>query len=87
MNWRRGLFQLWIVGAALFVIAVVFISYYDIKQHFDDVWEIALDIPLALLILGASLGTVVVIENQRVAEVLEQKRVADTLEDTGIMKG
>ena len=86
MNWRRGLFRLWIVGAALFVIAGAFISCYDIKQ-FDDVWEIALDIPLALLILGASLGAVVVIENVRVAEILEQKRAAETLEDTGIIEG
>jgi hypothetical protein len=35
MNWRRGLFRLWIVGAALFVIAVAFVSYSEIKQHFD----------------------------------------------------
>jgi hypothetical protein len=35
MNWRRGLFRLWIVGAALFVIAVVVISYRDIKEQFD----------------------------------------------------
>src|SRR5262249_37577622 len=87
MNWRRELFRLWIVDAALFVIAVAFISFSDIKQQFDDVWEIALDIPLALLILGASLGAVVVIENERIAEMLEQKQVAETLEDTGIMQG
>ena len=30
MNWRRGLFRLWIVGAALFVIVVAFLSYSDI---------------------------------------------------------
>jgi hypothetical protein len=34
MNWRRGLFRLWIVGAALFVIAVGAISYSDIKAQF-----------------------------------------------------
>jgi len=27
MNWRHGLFRLWIVGSVLFVIAVAFISY------------------------------------------------------------
>jgi hypothetical protein len=27
MNWRRGLFRLWIVGTALFVLAIAFISY------------------------------------------------------------
>jgi hypothetical protein len=37
MNWRRGLFRLWIVGAALFVIAVASISYSDIKAQFDAV--------------------------------------------------
>ena len=35
MNWRRGLFRLWIVGAALFVFAITFISYSDIKEQFD----------------------------------------------------
>jgi len=35
MNWRRGLFRLWIVGTALFVLAIAFISYLDIKAEFD----------------------------------------------------
>jgi hypothetical protein len=35
MNWRRGLFRLWIVGSALFVIAVAFVSYGDIKREFN----------------------------------------------------
>ena len=35
MNWRRGLFRLWIVGSALFVLAVAFVSYGDIKKEFD----------------------------------------------------
>src|SRR5262249_35924951 len=35
MNWRRGLFRLWIVGSVLFVIAVAFVSYRDIKAEFD----------------------------------------------------
>src|SRR5262245_56613265 len=34
MNWRRGLFRLWIVGTALFVIAVALISYSEIKMQF-----------------------------------------------------
>jgi hypothetical protein len=33
MNWRRGLFRLWIVGAALFVISVASISYSGIKAE------------------------------------------------------
>jgi hypothetical protein len=37
MNWRRGLFRLWIVGAALFALAVASISYSDIKADFDAV--------------------------------------------------
>jgi hypothetical protein len=37
MNWRRGLFRLWIIGTALFVIAVAVISYSDIKAEFDAV--------------------------------------------------
>jgi hypothetical protein len=36
MNWRRGLFRLWIVGSALFVIAVAFVSYSEIKEEFED---------------------------------------------------
>ena len=35
MNWRRGLFRLWIVGSALFVLAVAFDSYGEIKEEFD----------------------------------------------------
>jgi hypothetical protein len=35
MNWRRGLFRLWIIGAALFVIAVAAVSYRDIKAELD----------------------------------------------------
>jgi len=35
MNWRRGLFRLWIVGTALFVIAITFISYSEIKTEFE----------------------------------------------------
>ena len=41
MNWRRGLFRLWIVGATLFVISVAFISYPKIKAEFDDAATIA----------------------------------------------
>ena len=36
MNWRRGLFRLWIVGTVLFVLAVAFVSYTDIKEEFED---------------------------------------------------
>ena len=35
MNWRRGLFRLWIVCSALFVIAVATASYGLIKAEFD----------------------------------------------------
>src|SRR5690348_11722544 len=37
MNWRRGLFRLWIVGTALFVIAIASVSYSDIKAEFEAV--------------------------------------------------
>jgi len=37
MNWRRGLFRLWIVGTALFVLAVAYNSYDEIKTQFDAV--------------------------------------------------
>jgi hypothetical protein len=37
MNWRRGLFRLWVVGTVLFVLAVAFVSYGDIKEEFDAV--------------------------------------------------
>src|SRR5262245_9018179 len=34
MNLRRGLFRLWLVGSALFVLAVAFVSYGEIKEQF-----------------------------------------------------
>ena len=34
---RRGLFRLWIVGTALFVLAIAFVSYSEIKAEFDAV--------------------------------------------------
>ena len=34
MNLRRGPFRLWIVGAALWVLAVAFVSYGEIKKQF-----------------------------------------------------
>ena len=37
MNLRRGLFRLWLVGSALFVLAVAFVSYGPIKKEFDAV--------------------------------------------------
>jgi hypothetical protein len=37
MNWRRGLFRLWVVGAALFLLAIAVISYSEIKKQFDDI--------------------------------------------------
>jgi hypothetical protein len=44
MNWRRGLFRLWIVGSALFVIAIAFISYGDIKEKFNnEMFEVQLE--------------------------------------------
>ena len=60
MNWRRGLFRLWIVGTVLFVLAVAFVSHNEVKMRFVDIlgwWvTIAFGIPLAVLILGASLS-------------------------------
>ena len=35
MNWRRGLFRLWIVGTVLFVLAIAFLSYSEIKADFE----------------------------------------------------
>ena len=37
VNWRRGLFRLWIIGSALFVLAVAFVNYSGIKAEFDAV--------------------------------------------------
>jgi hypothetical protein len=36
MKWRRGLFRLWIVGTALFVLAIAFISYSVIEEQFEE---------------------------------------------------
>ena len=59
MNWRRGLFRLWIVGTVLFVLAIAFISYSEIKSHaevprakLEMCATIAFGIPLVVLILG-----------------------------------
>jgi len=67
MNWRRRLFRLWIVGSVLFVIAVAFICYSEIKSGAEGPipWTrlemcatIAFGIPLVVLILGwAFLGS------------------------------
>jgi hypothetical protein len=35
MDWRRGFFRLWVIGSALFVIAVAAINYSEIKAQFD----------------------------------------------------
>jgi hypothetical protein len=57
MNLRRGLFRLWIVGSALFVLAVAFLSYGDIEDwaSLARVAAIALGIPLAVLGFGTAL--------------------------------
>src|SRR5215475_12258190 len=45
MNWRRVLFRLWIVGTVLFVLAVAFVSYTEIKEQFDAAAAIAAERP------------------------------------------
>jgi hypothetical protein len=42
MNLRRGLFRLWIVGSALFVLAVAFLNYSDIEEEFEDAASVIL---------------------------------------------
>jgi hypothetical protein len=37
MNLRRGLFRLWLIGSALFVLAVAFVGYTEIKEQFTAV--------------------------------------------------
>ena len=53
---RRGLFRLWIVAAALFVLAVAFVNYDEIEDwaSLGRVAAIALGIPLAVLALVAA---------------------------------
>jgi hypothetical protein len=36
MNWRRGLFRLWIVGTVLFLLAIAAISYSEIRKQFQE---------------------------------------------------
>jgi hypothetical protein len=57
MNLRRGLFRLWLVGSALFVLAVAFVNYDEIDDlaSFGRVAATAISIPLAMVALGASL--------------------------------
>lgn len=57
MNLRRGLFRLWIVGAALWVLAVAFINYDEIEDwaSLARVAAFALSIPLAVLGFGTAL--------------------------------
>jgi hypothetical protein len=54
---RRGLFRLWIVGAALWVLAVAFINYDEIEDwaSLARVAAFALSIPLAVLGFGTAL--------------------------------
>jgi hypothetical protein len=56
MNLRRGLFRLWIVGAALWVLAVAFVNYDEIEDlaSLGRVAAIAFGIPLAILALVAA---------------------------------
>jgi hypothetical protein len=56
MNLRRGLFRFWIVGSALFVLAVAFINYDEIEDWagLARATAIALGIPLAVLALVAA---------------------------------
>jgi hypothetical protein len=68
MNLRRGLSRLWIVGSALFVLAVAFVGYTEIKEQFTAVasmskaeWPVHLqgsgsDIPNTIRTLGQLLG-------------------------------
>lgn len=44
LNWRQGFFRFWVIGSALFVVAVAAINYGDIKAQFEasafkKVWE------------------------------------------------
>jgi hypothetical protein len=36
MNWRRGCFRLWVVGSALFVVAVAAVTSHEIKTLFEQ---------------------------------------------------
>jgi hypothetical protein len=62
MNLRRGLLRLWIVGTALFVLAVAFVSYSEIKQQFDTValqrWADANSAVLVPTLCGQARGDV-----------------------------
>jgi hypothetical protein len=57
MNLRRGLFRLWLVGSALFVLAVAFVNYDEIDDlaSFGRVAATAISIPLAILGFGTAL--------------------------------
>jgi hypothetical protein len=57
MNLRRGLFRLWIVGSALFVLADAFFNYSDIEDwaSVGRVAAFAFSIPLAILGFGTAL--------------------------------
>src|SRR5215468_9908976 len=56
MNWRRGLFRLWIVGSVLFVLAVAFVSYSDIKAQFDDTKRLFEDLERLPVFCGDARG-------------------------------
>jgi hypothetical protein len=57
MNLRRGLFRLWLVGSALFVVAVAFVNYDEIADlaSLGRVAVTAISIPLAILGFGTAL--------------------------------
>ena len=60
MNWRQGFFRLWLIGSALFVIAVAVFSYSEIKTQFAapayDEWTKAGFITLVPLRCGDARG-------------------------------
>jgi hypothetical protein len=67
MNLRRGLFRLWTVGAALFVLAVAFVNYDEIEDWagLARATAIALGIPLAVALVAAPLWALSGFDDQR----------------------
>jgi hypothetical protein len=58
MNLRRGLFRLWLVGSALFVLAVAIVNYNEIEEEFEDVTSVVFQpVPDPEVIKGFQEGT------------------------------
>jgi hypothetical protein len=73
MNLRRGLFRLWLVGSALFVLAVAIVNYNEIEEEFEDVTSVVFQpVPDPEVIKGFQEGTLKPVTDPALIKRLER---------------